>query len=423
MLIHREDAIAPALTSRRSNGRMRGVDAMFRPGQFTVRAGTLFLALAVSCMVAGAQDEVAHPGADVPPILKIGSPAPDFNLPGIDGKMHSLREYSASKILALIFTCNHCPVAQMYEKRIKQLTSDFRDRGVAVVAINPNDPKAVHLSEQGHSDMGDTLAEMKIRAEYRHFNFPYLTDGATQAVALKYGPTATPHAFIFDQNRILRYQGRIDSSQREELATKHEARDAIEALLAGKPVAVENTPAVGCSTKWAYKEAGAKAEVDQAQQAPVTVDLVGVDQLKALRKNNSGKFVLINFWATWCDPCVSEFAELQKFIQIYKKRPFEVVTVSINTPDEKRGVLSFLQEQHAITKNLLFNFNDPAEGISAFGTDWSGGVPYTVFLSPEGEVLYRTQGAINSLEMRRTILKYLPDDHYIGTHAYWNSSF
>ena len=96
-----------------------------------------------------AQDEVAHPSAGAPPILPVGSPAPDFNLPG------------------------HCPVAQMYEKRIKQLAADHRDRGVTVVAINPN---AVRLSEMGHTDVGDTVAEMKIRAEYRHFNFPYLSD-------------------------------------------------------------------------------------------------------------------------------------------------------------------------------------------------------------------------------------------------------
>jgi peroxiredoxin len=183
---------------------------------------------------------------DVPPILKIGAQAPDFNLPGIDGKLHSLKEYGSSKVLVIVFTCDHCPVAQMYEQRVKKLTSDFHGRSVAVVAIMPNDPKAIHLSEMGHTDVQDTLAEMKIRAEYRHFNFPYLSDGATQAVALKYGPTATPHVFIFDQQRILRYQGRIDSNQREELVTKHEARDAIEALLAGRPVAVENTPAVGC---------------------------------------------------------------------------------------------------------------------------------------------------------------------------------
>jgi peroxiredoxin len=389
----------------------------------TRHKAALCLALALSCAAVRAQDEVAHPAAGAPPILPVGSPAPDFNLPGIDGKLHNLAEYRASKVLVLVFTCNHCPVAQMYEKRIKQLTADYRDRGVALVAINPNDPNAVRFSEMGHTDVGDTLAEMKIRAEYRHFNFPYLSDGATQSVSLKYGPTATPHAFIFDDKRILRYQGRIDSSQREELVTKYEARDAIEALLAGKAVAVRNTPAVGCSTKWAVKKTGAAAEIAASEKAAVSLDLVNLDQLRALRKNGTGKFLLVNFWATWCDPCVAEFPELQQQLAMYRKRPFDVVTVSINTPDERSGVLSFLKEQHAGTRNLLFDFNDPADGIAAFGTDWAGGVPYTVLISPEGEVLYRVQGAINPIEVRRTILKYLPDDHYIGTHAYWNSVF
>ena len=104
----------------------------------------------------------------------------------------------------------------------------------------------------------------------------------------------------------------------------------------------------------------------------------------------SDRPVIVDFWATWCEPCVAEFPELQRLLQMYRKRPFDVVTVSINAPDEKSRVLSFLQEQHAVTKNLLFDFNDPAEGIAAFGTDWSGGVPYTVLLSPTGEVLYRT---------------------------------
>jgi peroxiredoxin len=387
------------------------------------QTAVLSLALVLSCAAVRAQDEVAHPVAGAPPILPVGSSAPDFNLPGVDGKLHNLAEYRASKVLVIVFTCDHCPVAQMYEKRIKQLTADYRNKGVAVVAINPNDPKAVRYSEMGHTDVGDTLAEMKIRAEYRHFNFPYLSDGATQAVSLKYGPTATPHAFIFDEKRILRYQGRLDSSQREELVTKHEARDAIDALLGGKAVAVQNTPAVGCSTKWAEKKTGAAAEVAANEKATVALEAVNLDQLRALRKNGTGKFLLVNFWATWCEPCVAEFPELQRQLAMYRKRPFDVVTVSINTPDERAGVLSFLKEQHAGTRNLLFDFNDPADGIAAFGTDWAGGVPYTVLLSPEGKILYRAQGAINPLEVRRTILKYLPDDHYIGTHAYWNSVF
>ena len=163
---------------------------------WSARVSVGVLALAFLLSVTGWAQDAPVNLRDVPPILKIGAQAPAFNLPGIDGKLHSLKEYDSSKVLAIVFTCNHCPVAQMYERRIKALVSDYRDRGVALVAIQPNDPKAVRLSEMGHTDVGDTLSEMMIRAEFRHFNFPYLSDGATQAVALKYGPTATPHVFI-----------------------------------------------------------------------------------------------------------------------------------------------------------------------------------------------------------------------------------
>jgi peroxiredoxin len=371
-----------------------------------------------------AQDEAVHASADVPPVLKIGSPAPDFSLPGIDGQTHSLKDYAAGKVLVVVFTCDHCPVAQMYEKRIKQLVSDYRDRGVEFVAIMGNDPKAIHLSEMGHTDLGDTFPEMKLRATYRQFNFPYLYDGATQAVALKYGPLATPHAFIFDQDRKLRYQGRIDSNAREELATKHEARDAIEALLAGQPVKVENTPAVGCSTKWAYKEVGAKDEISKSEQQPVSVELISPEKLKELRANSgTDKLLLVNFWATWCAPCLEEFPELQKMVRQFPKRALRIVTVSINNPDEKKMVQTFLEEQHAINQNLLLNSNDSADAVSAFGTDWEGAVPYTVLIGMKGEVLFKTQGGMNATEVRRAILKNLPDDRYIGQHAYWNSTF
>lgn len=404
------------------------VDHLLSPTRHAVQAlkyplALLSLAL-LPLLVGWAQDDNLSAAADVPPILKVGSPAPDFNLPGIDGKTHALKDYASAKVLVIVFTCDHCPIAGMYEKRIKALTSDYKDRGVDLVAIMGNDPKAIHLSELGHTDLSDTLPEMKLRAAYRHFNFPYLYDGATQAVALKYGPTATPHVFIFDHQRILRYQGRIDNNAREELVTKHEARDAIEALLAGKPVPVENTPAMGCSTKWAYKEAGAKAEIAEGDEKPVTVEMVSADQLKALRQNSgTGKLLLLNFWATWCAPCTAEFPELQGMVRRYAKRDLQIVTVSINTPDEKKFVLDFLKEQHAINRNLLWSTNDSADAVKAFGPGWNGGVPFTALIGMNGEILFQTQGGMNALEVRRAILKNLPDDRYIGQHAYWNSTF
>src|SRR5579863_5467916 len=165
------------------------------------------------------------------PILAIGSPAPNFELPGVDGATHKLADYASSPILVVVFTCNHCPIAQMYERRISQLAADYKDRSVAVVAIQPNDPKAIRIDELDSSDISDSLAEMKIRAEYKHLQYPYLYDGDTQAVTRAYGPQATPHAFIFDQERRLRYEGRLDNSYRIELVKTQDARNAIDAIL------------------------------------------------------------------------------------------------------------------------------------------------------------------------------------------------
>jgi hypothetical protein len=108
---------------------------------------------------------------------------------------------------------------------------------------------------------------------------------------------------------------------------------------------------------------------------------------------------------------------------MYQKRALDIVTVSLNSPDEKKFVLSFLEEQHAINRNFLFDGSDTADAVSAFGKGWAGGLPFTVLIGADGEVLFKTQGKMNALEVRRTILKHLPDDRYVGQHAYWNSTF
>jgi peroxiredoxin len=376
----------------------------------------MFPLLCVLLMAAGSMA-----AADEHPTLAIGSPAPDFALPGIDGQIHRLEDYSKSPVLVIVFTCDHCPTAQLYESRIKKLASDYEGKGVAVVAINPNDPDAVQLSELGYTDVSDSLEDMKIRAEYRKFNFPYLYDGETQATSRAYGPKATPHVFVFDEKRILRFEGRIDNSQRESLVKTQDTRNAIDALLAGTPVPVDHTGVFGCSTKWKSKQAARLAELKKIEAEPVTVEMADAAELKKLRSNPTGKVLLVNFWATWCGPCLSEFPDLQNTWRMYRGRDFELVTVSTNLPDEKPGVIKVLEKQHASSRNLQFASDDTYAMQAAFDPKWESAVPFTMLIAPDGKVIYQKQGEIDVLELRRVILANLPDPDYIGHRAYWTT--
>jgi peroxiredoxin len=354
------------------------------------------------------------------PTLAIGATAPDFKLPGIDGKTYSLANFKDSKALVVIFTAVHCPTAEVYENRIKQLVADYRAKGVGFVAIQPNNAEAVRLDEMGYTDLGDTLEDMKLRAEHRAFNFPFLYDGEKQEVSRLYGPTATPHVFVFDRERKLRYHGRLDSNPREAYAKVPDARNAIDAVLDGKTVAAEKTPAVGCSIKWIGKSS-LNTELARFAKEPVTLEQIGVEGLKALRKNATDKTVLVNFWATWCAPCTAEIPDLLKTWRMYRKRPFELVTVSINYPDEEKAVRKFLDAQLAASRNYISGTMDPYELMNAFDPEWNGGVPYSMVIAPGGKVLLKQNGTLDILKTRRLILASFPDDDYVGQNAYWNS--
>jgi len=341
------------------------------------------------------------------PILAIGAQAPDFSLPGVDGKTYSLKNFAGSKYLVVIFTCDHCPTAQAYEDTIKQLVTEYKPHSVAFVAISPSDPKSIRLDEMGYTDLSDNFAEMKIRAKDKQFNFPYLFDGATSATAMLYGPQATPHVFIFDRQRKLRYTGRIDNSLGTPGTAKiFDTRNALNELLADRPVTVEKTKTFGCSVKWPEKHELANDEASKFKDEPVTLDDITIDSVKSLMANQTNKYRLVNIWATWCGPCVTEFPDFVTINRMYRLREFETISISMDDISRKTNALGFLQKKEASFQNYILN-GDKYQFIDAVDKDWQGALPYTALIAPGGKIIYSTQGAINALAMKKLVVNSL----------------
>ena len=339
------------------------------------------------------------------PTLAIGSKAPAFSLKGVDGKTYSLSSFAKYKILVVVFTCNHCPTAQAYEDRIIKLTNDYRPKNVGIVAINPNDPSAIRLDELGYTDMSDTYAEMKLRAAQKKFNFPYLYDGATQSTAKAYGPVATPHVFIFDNERKLRYQGRIDDVEKPtKTPNSFDTRNAIDDLLQNKDVTVKTTKVFGCSIKWAEKENWIVKGREEWAKEPVELETIDEAGIKNLVQNNSGKLRLINIWATWCGPCVVEFPEFVTMNRMYRGRDFEFVSICLDDLEKKDKALKFLKEKQASNKNYIFNIDNKYTFIETIDPKWQGALPYTMIVEPGGKIVYAQQNIIDPGKIKKLIV-------------------
>ncbi len=336
--------------------------------------------------------------------LEILAEAPDFSLPGIDGKTYSLNDFKDSEVLVIIFTCNHCPTAQAYEDRMISLVNDYRDQKVRIVAISPNAPKSVLLEERGYSDMGDSFDEMKQRAKDKGYNFVYLYDGDAQQASMKYGPVATPHAFVFDKSRKLKYAGRLDGIEKPGSANADDLRNAIEAVLIGSEILYPETKTFGCSVKWGWKMEWTDKINKDWDVKPVSIQELDVVGVKNLMKNGSDKLVLVNIWATWCGPCVIEFPEFVNIHRMYMERDFEFVSLSADRIEHKDKALKFLSGKHAAMKNYIFTDPDIYKLIAAVDPEWDGALPYTALIEPGGKIVYKKMGTIDPLELKKTIV-------------------
>jgi peroxiredoxin len=266
----------------------------------------------------------------------------------------------------------------------------------------------------------DSLAGMKIRAGFNHFNFPYLYDGDGQ-VAAKYGATATPQIFIFGKTGKLQYEGRIDDNVNPEQVKTHDANIALDDILAGRPVAAANTSVSGCAIVGKDGIQAKQQEMKEWESKPVTISVAAPVAIKKLRANPTGKYLMVNFWATWCGPCVEEYDNLLQTDLWYRSRNFELVTVSADSPDGKDDVLRFLMDHHSGVRNLIFSSDDVYAMQAAFDPRWQAGVPYTMLIAPDGKMIYDQEGEVDLLRLRRVLLATLPAKSPSET-AYWRKA-
>ncbi|WP_010416371.1 redoxin family protein [Anaerophaga thermohalophila] len=336
--------------------------------------------------------------------LKIGMEAPDFTLPDMNGNQVSLKDFSDAKVLVVVFTCLHCPTAQAYEDRLIRYTAEYKDRGVQVVAIMPNSNLALLPEECGYSDLDDSYENMRIRAADKHFNFPFLYDGDNEAVSLNYGPTTTPHVFVFDRERKLRYVGNLDQHEKPGTGNAENLRAATDAVLAGKTVENPVTKSFGCSIKWGWKQDLAQRADKIWEEKPVNLSDLDLAGIRKLVENDSKKLRLINVWATWCAPCVIEYPDLVKIQRMYGQRDFEFISLSVDKMENREKVQEFLQNAHSAIQNYIYSEGDHYKLIEAIDPEWNGALPYSMLIEPGGKVVWKCQGAVDPAELKKTIV-------------------
>jgi peroxiredoxin len=371
--------------------------------------------------------DIEGSAAELPPgfhKLAIGEAAPDFKLPGIDDRDWSLQDFRDSEILVVYFTSNHCPVCHAADPRLMKLLAELEGKSIGVVAINPNSGDGLRMDELGYSKYDDSFEHMKLYARDEGFTFPYLYDGETQAVAKKYGCLATPHVFIFDRQRKLRYQGWLDDSRFPDPSTvkRQDAREAILALLEGRPVPVMETRPFGCSTKWREKIADVAKDNEKWEKAEVLIDDIDAAGIARLVRNESGKYRLFNVWSTTCGPCRVEFPGLMRVSRRMGLRNFELITISTDLPEDRQAALDFLDKQRAAvhaklqttltqegrrTNNYLYTEASMDSLIQALDPQWSGPQPHTLLVAPGGQVLFRHTGPIGEEELLAKLLEFM----------------
>ncbi|MCI0338300.1 MAG: redoxin domain-containing protein [Acidobacteria bacterium] len=310
----------------------------------------------------------------------IGQAVPDFTLTDLKGKKHSLKDYRG-KIVALAFIGTQCPISNDYNARMRAISEDYAGKNVVFLGVNSN--------------FNEPLSEVKKHAAKNNLGFTILKDNGNK-VADAYGAQRTPEMFLVDSEGVLRYHGRIDNSREVRRVNRQDLRVALDELLAGKPVSVTDGKAFGCVIKRVQTAKEFKAGKIQAKNFEPKIGLLKPVDFDKFKNAEKGNVLVINFWATWCGPCVAEFPELVAIDSKYRDKGVKMVAISADeVADIKSKVIPFVKEQKAMFNILVQDTEDPEEMMAVVDKNWQGTLPATFVYDKQGNLAYTRYGVID----------------------------
>jgi len=311
---------------------------------------------------------------------RIGEPAPDFTLSDTNGEVHSLKSYRG-RIAVVGFLGVACPISNAYNERIRAIVSDYAGKNVAFLGINSNFDEQVQMIRE--------------HAAGNKLTFPILKDEGSR-VADIYSAERTPEMFVVDRDGVLRYRGRIDNSQETRRVKRNDLRAALDELIDGKPVTIPEARAFGCLIKRAADAEAINRAEEQAKDFIPKVGRLKPADFAKFKASALGKVLVINFWATWCGPCVAEFPEFVALDARYRDKGVKFVGISADEiSDIDSKVIPFIREQKAMFDMMIQDTDDPEEMIAVVDKDWQGTLPATFIFDKTGKLSYVRYGIID----------------------------